>query len=542
MQSDGSLCRRKIYFDGYLPPNKWSVRQTRLLRQSENVRTLIFLDPYGVAKSPEDAFSVMRPGMKITPFTGRQPGDDLPKPPFLVPAVIEALRSYREWAPLVQVVPGEADTFCAQDVRRNGGIVLTSDSDLLIQDLGVDGRVSFFWEVARQDSPAAPGILASTYSFHGINDELGVKDVGGLPRVVFEQISGGGLGFDVAVKRAKEGAADTLASPEYLKFLKGHQVDDSIPADDATLAAISTLDPRVSEIVVQTLTMSEQGLVPDTPSIPAGLTRGPEALSMFLPVMMENRDLKSCWTASAGIRQMAYSVLQTLSPHGSDRIIEYRTLDRSSVHTGRRLDIPHEVEAMDECARLVAILNSLEKRLPTAATRWLAFAVLQDIETCADDPRSSLSVTLLSEANAPPSEQYSWDLIHYTAQIQATYYSLRIAAQVLDAVEALDRGALLAPFRALRAALASLPRIAYWPAVEDMPDRLAAFAAAGTLATVTDVLGIPEIDLAQVGALPASVKSKSKPRRGTRRSPHRGRGPRCPSLNPFALLSEASQD
>ena len=511
-----------------------------MLQQSDNVRSLIFIDPFGVKKSPEDAFSLMKPGsMTISPFTGRQPGDNLPRAPFLVPAVIEALRSHREWTPLIQVVPGEADTFCAQDVRRNGGIVLTSDSDLLIQDLGVDGRVSFFWEVVRQDPPAAQALSASTYSFHGINDQLGVKDVGGLPRVVFEQVSGQ-LGFDVAVRRAKENAADTLTSPDYLEFLKKHQVDDSIPADDLTLAAISALDPRISEIVVQTLIMSGPGLAPVAPSNQAGTSRGPEALSMFLPVMTENRDLKSCWTASADTRQITYSVLQTLSSHRTQSIIEYRTLDRFSPHTGRRLDIPREVDAIDACGSLVATLNGLKERIPTAGTLWLAFAVLQDINACAEDAGSSLSATLLSEADSP-STYYSWDLLHYTAQIQASYYSLRMARQVLDVVSALGRD-LPAPFRTLRESLAPLPPIADWPTVEDMPGLLSAFAAEGALDAVTDVLGVPRVDLARVAAVPTSLRGKSKPQRGSRRSPHRGRGPRCPSLNPFALLSEAGQD
>ena len=123
------------------------------------MRVLFFNDPLGAAKSPEDAFSRVKPGI-IKPDE-RTPRSmtvaavtRLPKPPFLVPAVIEALRNSQDWAPLIQVVPGEADTYCAQDVRQNGGIVLTSDSDLLVQDLGADGRVSFFWDVEYISSAA----------------------------------------------------------------------------------------------------------------------------------------------------------------------------------------------------------------------------------------------------------------------------------------------------------------------------------------------------------------------------------------------------
>ncbi|RYP07589.1 hypothetical protein DL765_009090 [Monosporascus sp. GIB2] len=531
---------RKIYFDGYLPPSKWEVRQERLLEQSQNIRILVALDPFGTTKSHDDVFDSVKPGITVTQSTGRSIADKLPKPPFLVPAVIEALAACQDWAPLIQVVPGEADTFCARDVRQNGGIVLTSDSDLLIQDLGSDGRVSFFWNIVHDCSSGISALSTSTFSFHGINNQLGIEEVGGLPRVVFEQVNGR-LGFEEAVEKAKNDT-QILASLDYLTFMKEYEVDECIPADRRVLDAIVTLDPRVSEIVIQTLVMKEPGLVPDAPSKP--VSRGPEALSMFLPVMIENRDLRSCWTSSTSIRELAYGVLQSLSHHRSEKIVEYRTLEPSNGHSGRELSVPGPVETIEGCTQLATTLGELRDRLPSSKTLWLAFAIMEDVESSASDERTSLSVTMLSQATSSSEDvySYSWDLIHYTAQIQASYYSLRILKQILDAVVALKQD-LPETFSELRESLISLPTIAEWPTLGDMFGLLSDFASNEALTIVTDILEIPPIDLAQVAAEGTkSKKKKRKQKQDALRNTMRRNSKRSPSLNPFAVLSQASQE
>ncbi|KAK8102877.1 hypothetical protein PG984_016023 [Apiospora sp. TS-2023a] len=47
----------------------------------------------------------------------------------------------------MQVMPGEVDTYCAEDIWQNGGIVLTSVSNLPMEDLCPHGSVAFFWEI-----------------------------------------------------------------------------------------------------------------------------------------------------------------------------------------------------------------------------------------------------------------------------------------------------------------------------------------------------------------------------------------------------------
>lgn len=505
--------------------------------QSQNLRALLAANPFGVTRSPNGAFDDVKPSVLITTFTGRVAADRLPKPPFLVPAVIEALAKCPHWGPLIQVVPGEADVYCAQDVRKNGGIVLTSDSDLLIQDLGHDGRVSFFWGLVYIGSSKTQSLSTYTYSFHSINDQLGVKEVGGLPRVVFEQLHGR-LNFEEAVKEAKVKSTAVLTTPDYLDFLKEYEIDTSIMDDRIALKSIS-LDPRISEVIVQTLVMTDAGLVPDVET-----ARGPEKLSIFLPVMIENRDIRSCWTTSTRIRETAYGILQTLSSHRSKTIIEYRTLDPSSGRSGRQIDIPGPAETLDACVQLTDTLKRLQEQLPPPNNVWYALAMLRDVESSVGEDQNSLSAILLSQAHLPVTSAYAYslDFIHYTAQVQATYYSLRILKQILDAVLALGKDT-PRPFRELHESIASLPPIVAWPTVEDMPDILSSALSNGILTKVTDILGIPRIYLENLTM--EYTKSKQKKRKQVHDVPRRnGRGAakRSPSLNPFSILSESSQE
>ncbi|RYP63397.1 hypothetical protein DL769_006972 [Monosporascus sp. CRB-8-3] len=138
---------------------------------------------------------------------------------------------------------------------------------------------------------------------------------------------------------------------------------------------------------------------------------------------------------------------------------------------------------------------------------------------------------------------YSWDFIHYTSQIQSSYYSLRMLKQILDAVVALKQD-LTESFTELRESLISLPTIAEWPTFGDMSGLLSDFASKETLTTVTDILGIPPIDLAQVAAegTKSKKKKKRKQKQDALRHTVRRNGKRSPSLNPFAILSQASQE
>lgn len=532
---------RKIYFDGYLPPSKWGVRRERLLTQSRHMKAFVSSQPFGSARTPENAFGDMRADMTLTRQVSRAT-ETFPKPPFMVPAVLEALKNSDDWGPLVIVVPGEADVFCAQDIRANGGTLLTSDSDLLIQDLGPNGRVSFFWDLVPIDPTSKElGITACKMSLSDMNDRLGLTNIGGLPRVAFE-IQKAKVGFNAALQKARDSREDTLNSLEYQSFMKELELKEYIPSDHPVLDILSKLDPRISEVVIQTLLLDEKET--QSPILDTKTLRGPETLSIFLPIVVENRDKRSAWTTSTNTRQIAYSILQSLTRQESSAIIEYRTLDPSTALAGRQITIMKLEETMSNCSQLATVLKKLTERFPSLDMRWLAFAVYLDIELSISEQRQPLSATLINNtaSQSEDIEAYSWDLMHFTAQVQACLYSLRIEKQIFDTVLFMGRD-LPVPAQQLYSHLISLPLIAEWPTVERMFGLLSEFGKRKGLAVIADILGIPNINMSEPPTNSPGSRKRQKQdhellsHKGGRKVPKKS-----PSINPYAVLSQASQD
>ncbi|KAI0546571.1 hypothetical protein F4679DRAFT_408522 [Xylaria curta] len=529
---------RKIYFDGYLPPSKWQVRRERLLRQSQTMKDLLASHPHGSSRLPEDAFEAIKSEISLTQSIGHSSHSSwLPKPPFLVPAVIEILKSCRTWGPLVQVVSGEADMFCAEDIRRHGGVLLTGDSDLLITDLGPDGTVSFFTDVvAAHRSDKSQGVMACKFSLHAINDALGLSNMGGLPRVAFEKVNCR-TSFNEAIKRVKNSNNNdnNLESSEYDAFKQEYSMKEYLPMDHPVQKILSNLDPRISEVIIQTLLLDDNGTVPDDSS--GEKSRGPETLAMFLPIMIENRNRKSAWSMSEVVRQLAYGAMQTFATRNSPVVIEYRVLEASNSLMGRQTDVLGAEETVEQCSLLVETLDQLSGRIPGIDKQWLAFAIYQDVMWSTSEQRPPLSASLINKEKKVfnDEDEYSWDMIHFAAQVQASLYSLRMAKQVLDVVASLRT--LPPPMRDLRERLSNLPTIAEWPTVETMSKVLATASEANVLSIITDMLGVTIIENAE-NSSNTNQSKKRKNRNGLLRSE---RDPKRPtSVNPFAILSNAS--
>ncbi|KAF2968848.1 hypothetical protein GQX73_g4763 [Xylaria multiplex] len=526
---------RKIYFDGYLPPSKWQVRRERLLRQSQLMKDLLVSHPDGSSQLPEDAFATVKPEIALTRSFGHSSRFNwLPMPPFLIPAVIEILKSCHTWSPLVEVVCGEADMFSAEDVRRRGGVLLTSDSDLLITDLGPNGSVSFFTDVVMATrSDKEEGLVACKLSLNTINDALGLNNVGGLPRVAFEMVRSR-IKFDEALKRARGNNHDVLESFELQGFMEEYFMKEYLPRDHPVQGVLSSLDPRISEIVIQNLLLDGSDTVPHEDS------RGPETLAMFLPIMIEDRSRKSAWTVSTAVRQLAYSIMQTFAIHKSPVVIEYRLLEASNSMMGRQIEVPRLEETIEQCHILVDTLKQIMKQIPAASMQWLAFAAYRDVVWSISEERLPLTASLIGKAKRVPDNEseHSWDIIHFTAQVHATLYSLRMAKQVFDVAASLCQS-LPPAVRELQQYLSAVPAIVDWPTVGNILPALAAAGEANVLSIITGILGIPEIETR--GHPPeARQPGKRTNRIGLLRSE---RDPKRPvSVNPFAVLSHASRE
>ncbi|KAI0429575.1 hypothetical protein F5Y09DRAFT_257509 [Xylaria sp. FL1042] len=533
---------RKIFFDGYLPPSKWPVRRERLLRQSQSMKALLNSHPHGSSSIPEGAFGAVKGGIALTQTTNYSSHSSwLPKSPFLVPAVIEILKSCRTWGPLVEVVSGEADMFCAEDVRCHGGILLTTDSDLLITDLGIDGNVSFFSDIVCADpSDKSQGLVACKFSLNTINNTLGLSNVGGLPRVAFEKVRCR-TSFNRALEQVRNNRDNALELPEFQTFMEEYCMKEYLPKDHPLQRMLSTLDPRISEIIIQALLLDGSNTLPNASN--SLYSRGPETLAIFLPILIEDRSRRSAWTMSTFVRQFAYSIMQMFAVHESPVVIEYRLLDPSNSSMGRQIDVLGLEHALEQCCLLVDVLEKLTERVSSVDMRWLVFTIYQDHMWSISEERVPLSASLLHQVNRASNEenQHSWDAIHFTAQVQASLYSLRLAKQVIDVAMLLCPE--LPPLvRTLREHLSKLPPIADWPTVENISRTLAIAKEANILSAITDINEIPAHKIE--GNLPEPDQPKKR-NNGIRKNKNRllrcERDPNRPiSINPFAILSNAS--
>ncbi|KAK8042556.1 hypothetical protein PG994_013039 [Apiospora phragmitis] len=541
----GKVIVRKIYFDGFLPPRKWATRRGRLIRSTKTMTEASSYMSSGVSRprgntSFSSTITLADLGRAGTGSTQR-----FPKHPFLVPAVAESVRNSKAWRDLVQVVPGEADTYCAEDIRQNGGIVLTSDSDLLMEDLGPHGSVAFFWEIGARPEPDETELFALTYSARQLAEQLSLRDSGGIPRLAFEMTTRH-TGLDEALHFAKANdTTEDVIKENYQKFLEEHLVpQEYISADHPVISLLTYLDPRISELVVQSLNIDlETGAdtFPSTgPAATAGLPRGPDKISMFLPVMVEDNARKSSWTTSEPVRQLCYAIAQQKKkeprglqppPRRDDFVIEYRTLESST--GGRQVSLPSPAETESGCAQLLAALEQIEQGLPGRELLWLALAVYQDVDWSTTNGRHALSVQVMGEAatlfqDKTKGEQqlpgeYGWDVLHFIAQ-------------VLDIVSALADPPLSGAQEKLQQRLSNLPLITDWPTAESIFGQLSRIQRTGFLSVISKMLDIPEFEFK------TSSKNKTTPSNQKKGQSSRQMPPRSLALNPFAVLSPQAQE
>jgi hypothetical protein len=241
---------------------------------------------------------------------------------------------------------------------------------------------------------------------------------------------------------------------------------------------------------------------------------------------------------STNVRQLAYGVMQTFALHKSPTVVEYRVLEASNARIGRQIDVSGSEEVLEQCNLLTATFKQLAERIPCADMQWMAFAIYQDVLWSTSEERSSLSASLIRKASNLPKNagEHSWDIIHFTAQIQASLYSLRMAKQALDAAASLRR-TLPAPMQKLRKLLSTLPTIAEWPTVDSISQKLATASKSNVLKVITDILGVPAIEVPKTSS-EITQSNKRKVGHGLLRSQRDPKRPTC--VNPYAVLSNAS--
>ena len=341
----------------------------------------------------------------------------LSSPPFLVAATLAALSS-SEYSGRTSTVPGEAEGYAARDAIAAGGVVLTSDSDLLLfrgeggGGAGVWGVVMFKdLEVDFSTGKISTVLFRPDDIAKGFDLELAF--LGYLshcdPRASFSTIRERCARI---AERGKSGASvEGEMGRKWREFAAGYAFPDG---DGGRL-----IEPRIAEV------LSLRGCV--------GRKK-----EMFLPMLWEDTSRASAWDIGREIRAVAYSLL----------FPGEMSLEEISRGGHGISGTPVEIIPAKEVKRK---LNDIISESREEEGNWLARHVLYQIvgafatknqpppntsilESCASllsgggGNRPYITTTTRKQS---ASARWTWERIQTFAMLQAAWYSLLLLSEVL---------------------------------------------------------------------------------------------------------------
>ncbi|CCU77762.1 hypothetical protein BGHDH14_bgh05230 [Blumeria hordei DH14] len=456
----------KIYFDGFLPPLKMKTRSLRLGRLTNQYSN--YYKTHNALRHTQ-----LKELGQMTLFgasMGAAKPCLCPPPPYLVPVVLETLYHSKNYSNLIEVVPWEADFYCAQYAKENGVLVLSGDSDLLIYDLGPQGAVAFFKDI-KQSIPSKE-LSAAIYKPTEIVERLGLDKSHGLKPFAFELLMASTLKFSDIKKRAISLRALEIHPIKYRETFNEYNI--SFPKYDSksklsnskSLAYLQALDPRISEYVLQFPTFAK---VAKQPCINNFTEK--HVYRIFLPFLLDSPARTSGWEIASVTRQLAYGLVNLALP-AEERIasvVEHRR--QHAKFGGRELGLPTTLEISTACSEICSNFSKFRDKFKHFCNRqvWIVMTILQEIEW--SQLNNKLPMTLLAAKHVAKffstsmrERAYHWDLIHFLAQIDASFYSYRILQQISRTIIAQGhQDNLPAALFNLSKLLESLPKICEFP-------------------------------------------------------------------------------
>lgn len=460
--------RKKIYFDGFLPLSKSKTRSSRLMNYTKQMSTYYEAWPQvipgwsGKPTSTAAKSSLFRLGPSAVISS------KIPAVPFLVPAVIEKLQSSPRYQRITAVLPGEADLYCARYVKEHGGTVFTGDSDLLVHDLGDMGSVSFFRDLEAFEYCNIKSLKCCQYTAGIINDRLGLKQSHGLQALAFEMVMDPHGSFPQLLQKAKDLKAVLGYPGMYEEFAKEYQSlpKEVLPCEGPEISAqkslqtiLRTLDPRISEYVLQFPKAAAAADITFPTSQPIA-----KCVDMYLPFLLDCPSKTSAWEMSTAVRQLAYGLMNLAEPKKNHitSVVEHRRQQKGS--RGREWQLPTNDEIEEASIALVALVEKVSQSsssLPDFDI-WRALAFHQDLDYAYSTGKQSLGSLIFKPTGTQ--RRLSWDTVHFSAQLQGSFYSFRMLKQILDVVSAFQvAGKLSAALQHLTQLLQSFPDLTKLP-------------------------------------------------------------------------------
>lgn len=408
----------------------------------------------------------------------------IPALPFLVPAVIARLQSHPKYGSITIVQPGEADLYCARYVKEHGGIVLTGDSDLLVHDLGMDGSVAFLKDLSLGHNMNRRVLSCPLYNIGDIVKRLELPESHGIRSLAYELVQDRHESFLNILRSAKslerikrnpasykEFEREYLALPPDVHPITSTSTSPASPKSSESngilKSRLRSLDPRISEYVLQFPSIAS---IAQRPSI-TPLTSEP--LNVFMPFLIDSPTKTSAWEPSTGIRQLAYGLMNLLQPSDQcvESVLEHRR-QQSKDSRGREwaLPTPEQIEA--SCQELGDLLAWIKTELGIRDREiWRVMAWHQEAAYAAENSKASLGSVVLglaagSAGGGGGKGRLTWDSLHFSAIMQASYYSFRMLKQILGVVKA-AKPDLPNSIKLLSIQLMSLPRLSELPGFYD---------------------------------------------------------------------------
>nr|OQO19807.1 hypothetical protein B0A51_16259 [Rachicladosporium sp. CCFEE 5018]OQO27472.1 hypothetical protein B0A51_06556 [Rachicladosporium sp. CCFEE 5018] len=379
-----------IYFDGVLPGHKLDTRVSRMKQNVSYLRKAVLGDVREAR---------------------------MPEPPFLVPAMLQALLESK-YASLVQVVPAEADDYCALHANRvdAGGLsrplILTDDSDMFVLDIGRSSGILYLSSLTRLDTLHGFRYTADMYCPGEIASSAGLRD---LKQAAYYMMVDKKMTFDAAIAKVFRTGSETYEG--YASFC--HKIATPPASSDQMSTAVvdhlRRMDPRIAEVAYQAL----------LPSTRADL----EVINAFLPMLHEDATRFSVWKVGHDIRNLAYRIMLS---QGSGRCVvhEYSRRGEGIGHSVGECTASWQDELSEVLEWLTASI--LQAPLGTSpAQRWqyvgTVIALHFYTEYYAEPITYERTVTVLTKA-----EPGDWLDVHVSGMAQAAVYSVRMLKHFLD--------------------------------------------------------------------------------------------------------------
>ncbi|KAI4722750.1 hypothetical protein E4T48_00911 [Aureobasidium sp. EXF-10727] len=444
---------KSVFFDGLLPLSKQSTRLSRLQSYANQLVTFKALNKEDLPSRAENVQSSSSDVLSAGAIANRLRA--LPAPPFLVPAVIEMLLE-SHFSSLVSVVPGEADAYCAEAARQHG-VIFTSDSDLLVHDLGEAGKVILFRDLETIHLPSR-GKCLKTQKYH----PAAIARRFELPNLVKLAFFMSQDHHKSLTENVRLASKDTPMSAGFADFAEEY---GSLPQlsklamagsmNETNIAkALARLDPRISEIVHLVRVKEDQGAPSDL--------QDSENLNMYLPFINDDPTRTSAWRSGVSIRAQAYSLLRVLNS-SITQITEFERKGTRVAGTVVDLDCTSSPSLMlEDCLKVLQQDLEHHSSLSRAA-KWRAVAVKLVCQSNLDNDKPPPLSSDISRLVAGSREgALSWSFIHASGQMQASLYSLRMLSQISTIVHNLLESTgheILTPLHNLITLLYDLPSL-----------------------------------------------------------------------------------